>query len=246
MDFAGVYDIEVRVASSITGGRFHIEFDGVDKTGMVSVPNTGSDQGWQTVTLNGVSLNAGQQVMRLAIDAGGFSLNKFNFLLSSSLPPDTIPPTTPTSLQANPISSSQINLTWTAATDNVGVIGYNVYRDGSLNPIDTSPTPSYSDSGLIASRTYSYEVSAFDATGNEGSKSTPASATTKAPPSAVGVEQRCADLGVNCICAESANGGGVELVVSNWGYDLTQSTTKQCTIGGTTPGLTIWIVFKNR
>ena len=57
-------------------------------------------------------------------------------------------------------SSSQINLTWTASTDNVGVTGYKVFRDGSQ--IGTSITPWYSDTGLTASTPYMYAVAAYD------------------------------------------------------------------------------------
>ena len=41
---------------------------------------------------------------------------------------DITPPTTPTNLAANPVTPGQVNLTWTASTDNVGVIGYQVFR----------------------------------------------------------------------------------------------------------------------
>ena len=43
-------------------------------------------------------------------------------------PPDTKPPTAPTNLIATPVSQSQVNLSWTAATDNVLVVGYRVER----------------------------------------------------------------------------------------------------------------------
>lgn len=93
-------------------------------------------------------------------------------------PADTEPPTVPANLQATAVSSNQIDLTWDAATDNIGVAGYNVYRDGIQ--VATSSTTSYSDTGLSSSTTYTYEVTAFDAAGNESGKSTPASATTQA------------------------------------------------------------------
>ncbi|MEK7075837.1 MAG: hypothetical protein AAB948_03550, partial [Patescibacteria group bacterium] len=55
---------------------------------------------------------------------------------------DTTPPTTPTNLSATAVSSSQINLSLTASTDNVGVTGYRIYRGGTQ--IATSTTTSYS------------------------------------------------------------------------------------------------------
>ena len=68
---AGTYDIEVRVASNGLGGTFHIEVGGVDKTGPMTVPNTGGWQAWTTIRRNGVTLAAGQQVWRLVNDGLG-------------------------------------------------------------------------------------------------------------------------------------------------------------------------------
>ncbi len=89
-------------------------------------------------------------------------------------------PTTPTSLAAIAVSSSQINLSWTASTDNVGVIGYRIYRVGTL--IGTTANTSYSDTGLTSLTTYSYTVAAYDAAGNLSGQSNNASATTQASP----------------------------------------------------------------
>lgn len=68
---AGAYDIEVRVASAGTGGTFHIEANGTNITGPLTVPNTGGWQTWTTVRKTSVSLNAGQQVWRLVMDTNG-------------------------------------------------------------------------------------------------------------------------------------------------------------------------------
>jgi chitodextrinase len=90
---------------------------------------------------------------------------------------DTTPPSIPTGLLATVISSTQINLSWLASTDNVGVTGYKVYRNGTQ--IATTSNTSYSDTGLSPSTTYKYTVSAYDAAGNNSNKSGSVSATTK-------------------------------------------------------------------
>src|SRR5207302_1801753 len=95
-------------------------------------------------------------------------------------PPDTTPPTVPTGLTATAVSSSQINLSWTASSDNVGVSGYRVYRGGTQ--IATRSTTSFADTGLSPSTTYNYTVAAYDAAGNLSAQSSSASATTPAPP----------------------------------------------------------------
>ena len=77
---SGTYRIEVRVASEEGGKVFRIRFDGVDKIGAVGVPNTGGEQNWQTVSVDGVELNAGEQVMRIDIDTGGFNLDFVKFV----------------------------------------------------------------------------------------------------------------------------------------------------------------------
>jgi beta-lactamase superfamily II metal-dependent hydrolase/chitodextrinase len=99
--------------------------------------------------------------------------------------PDTQAPTAPGSLVASAVSSSEIDLSWSAASDNVGVTGYSVYRSpngSSFSLAGTSSTPGFADLGLASSTTYWYRVTARDAAGNESPASTTASATTSAPP----------------------------------------------------------------
>jgi chitodextrinase len=89
---------------------------------------------------------------------------------------DTTPPTTPTNIAAAGVSSTQINVSWTASTDNVGVAGYRVFRNGVL--AGTTASVSFGDQGLLASTTYSYTVVAYDAAGNVSNASAPVSAST--------------------------------------------------------------------
>ncbi|HUS26098.1 MAG TPA: Ig-like domain-containing protein [Nevskiaceae bacterium] len=110
---------------------------------------------------------------------------------------DTQPPSAPSNLTATAISASQINLSWSPSTDNVGVKDYDVYRaagSGSASKVGTVtpqsvPTGSpvnniltYGDTGLSASTSYSYYIVAKDAAGNSSTKSTTATATTDATP----------------------------------------------------------------
>ncbi|MBN1330098.1 MAG: S8 family serine peptidase [Candidatus Heimdallarchaeota archaeon] len=88
---------------------------------------------------------------------------------------DTTPPAKVTGLTATAISSSQINLAWTANSES-DLSYYKIYRNGAY--IGQTTTNSYSDTGLAASTTYSYRVSAVDTSGNEGQLSDTASATT--------------------------------------------------------------------
>ncbi len=132
-----------------------------------------------------------------ATDAAG-NLGAYSPIASAttSSAPDTTPPTAPASLTATAAGSTAISLTWSAATDNVGVTSYRVERcqGASCTTFAQIATPagtSYSDSGLVAGTTYRYRVRATDAAGNLGPYSAIASATTSAgsdttPPSAPG------------------------------------------------------------
>lgn len=119
-----------------------------------------------------------------AADAAG-NLSSYSNI-SSVTTHDTTPPSTPSSLVATASSSSQIGLTWTASTDNVGVAGYRVERCSGAGCSSfaqvgtTGGTTTFSDSGLSASTSYSYRVRATDAAGNLSGYSNTAPATTPA------------------------------------------------------------------
>ncbi len=88
-----------------------------------------------------------------------------------------IPPTTPTNLIATAASGGMVNLSWDAATDNIGVAGYKVYRNGIL--LTSVPGITTTDVGPLNSSTeYCYTVSAYDNATNESSQSTQACAKT--------------------------------------------------------------------
>jgi uncharacterized protein (TIGR03437 family) len=96
---------------------------------------------------------------------------------------DTQAPTTPSALSASAASSTQINLSWTASTDNVGVAGYRVERcQGagctSFAQIATPATATFNDTGLTANTSYSYRVRAADGAANLSGYSNSATATT--------------------------------------------------------------------
>ena len=75
--------------------------------------------------------------------------------------PDTIAPSTPGQFQITSLSAITINLSWSASTDNVGVVGYKLYRNNVL--ISTQVELTFSDTNRTPLTTYSYNVSAIDA-----------------------------------------------------------------------------------
>lgn len=120
-----------------------------------------------------------------ACDAAGNCSAQSAMASATTSPPDAQAPTVPTNLTATTASSTQINLSWTASTDNVGVTGYKIYRDGGGAPIATPTGTTYNNTGLTASTLYSYTVSACDAAANCSAQSVAASATTANPPGGV-------------------------------------------------------------
>ncbi len=96
---------------------------------------------------------------------------------------DTQAPTAPGTPTASGITSSSVNLSWTASTDNVGVTGYDILRatgtsGGTFAQVGTSTTASFSNTGLSANTAYRYQVRARDAAGNVSAVSSAVTVTT--------------------------------------------------------------------
>ena len=91
---------------------------------------------------------------------------------------DNQAPTAPENLAILSKDDSTVHLTWSPATDNIGVTGYELYRDGNLIKTVNGDVLQYSDTGLTPLTTYSYTVKAFDAAGNRSLDSQLLSVTT--------------------------------------------------------------------
>lgn len=88
-------------------------------------------------------------------------------------------PTNPKNLKVNDVSSDSVSLSWEAATDNVGVLGYLVYRDNQLIQTVTGANLTYIDTGLMEDTTYTYIVKAVDQSGNISEASNTVTVRTK-------------------------------------------------------------------
>ncbi len=91
---------------------------------------------------------------------------------------DTTPPSTPAHLAGTAMSSTATVLYWAQPRDNVGIAGYDIYRDGAL--VATGAENTFSDSGLAPASTHSYRIAARDAAGNASGQSAAFSITTDA------------------------------------------------------------------
>ncbi len=116
-------------------------------------------------------------------------LNVYKALLAaggtSTPPPDTQAPSVPTGLNANLVNGNTVNLSWQPSVDNVGVMGYKVFRNGTQ--IDSTASTFFTDGTAAINTTYSYTVRAFDAAGNVSGDSLAVSITTGQPSPTVSV-----------------------------------------------------------
>jgi len=117
-----------------------------------------------------------------AVDLAGNHSARSSTVSVTTPAPDTQPPSTPTGLTAPAVGASSVQLSWSASTDNVGVAGYTVYRNGTS--AGTTTTTTFTDTGLTPATQYSYSVDAYDGAANHSAKSNAVTATTTAQPAA--------------------------------------------------------------
>jgi len=132
--------------------------------------------------------------LELALNTSGANfeyINSSGVILDSGVIPcakngsDTQAPSVPAGVTANVASATQVNLSWQASNDNVGIAGYTIYRDNALLATVSGSSLSYTDYSTYPTTTYSYTVDAFDADGNHSSQSAPVSVTTPVMPSSL-------------------------------------------------------------
>jgi len=141
---------------------------------------------------------------------------------------DSSPPTNPSNLLAAAAGPGGINLSWTASSDNVAVTNYLIERCqgpgcSSFAQIGTSPTTTFSNTGLLADTNYSYQVRATDAAGNLSGDSNISSATTNqsaaSPISFIQLASatpQTAQLAVSVTFASAQTTGNLNVVVVGW------------------------------
>jgi chitodextrinase len=125
-------------------------------------------------------VNANTGIVVLANDASAFRYYHSELSLGPAPPADTEAPSVPGGLTATAASPTRVDLSWGASSDNVGVTGYRVYRNGTL--VGTTASTSYSDTSAAPATSYGYTVAATDAAGNGSAQSTAASVTTPGQP----------------------------------------------------------------
>ena len=159
-------------------------------------------------TDSGLKPNTSYSYYVTAVDAAGNA--SAHSATAGAKTTDAVAPGAPTGLTATETDVHHIALSWTGSTDNVGVTGYRIYRNGRL--VKTVTSTSYTDSSLTPSTTYSYDVTARDAAGNESAASNTASATTldTTPPTAPVLTAKVANT-TNAALSWSASSDNVKV-----------------------------------
>ena len=131
-----------------------------------------------SITVNGLNPSTSYTFYVTAYDASmNESSSSNNATESTTSIPDSEAPSAPSSLVASNITTSSVDLSWGASTDNVGVTGYYVYQDG-VQVSDVTSGTSTTITSLSESTQYSFYVTAYDAAGNESSQSNTVTPTT--------------------------------------------------------------------
>ena len=125
-------------------------------------------------------------------------------------PADTTRPGAPTGLTATALGSATVGVSWSPATDNLGVAAYLIQRGDS---VFTSPTTWFLDTNLSPETTYTYSIVAFDRKGNQSAAAKVSVTTPKrtdyTPPTAAAVKATATDRTVNLSWSGAHDGVGV-------------------------------------
>jgi hypothetical protein len=170
----GVFDNFLSTSPAVLGVTIHEDPDPSVITQSLLIdttPGTGSGFGDAPLAAGRTFTDGTVSVTVSSVSAGTATVD-----VVTGPPPDTTAPTFPGPVTAEP-AADRVTLSWPAATDNVGVSGYRVYRGNTLKA--TVTTPWWVDNAVAAGTSYSYRVTAFDAAGN----STPSAIVTAAVPS---------------------------------------------------------------
>jgi glucose/arabinose dehydrogenase len=227
---AGTHTLTFRYANGTTGNRpVRLSVDGGDQ-GTVDFPGTGAWTTWKTVTAS-VRLTAGVNKIRTTATTADGGPNADKLTDTFTAPADSEAPAPPSNLEASTILPTAATFTWTAATDNVGVVRYEVNRGGNTLKTVDGNTTSATVTNLTPNTAYDISVGAFDAAGNPSQQSNVVTFTTppsndSTPPTVPG-DLRSTGVTANSVSlawnASTDNGGTIA------GYDVYQGATKVST-----------------
>ncbi|MBN1995984.1 carbohydrate-binding protein [candidate division KSB1 bacterium] len=155
----GNYNMEIRIARSPTGSSsLHVEIDGNDVTGIMSVPSTGDWQNWTSIYKTGIQLSQGEHVLRLFMDGSSFNVNRMIFTTPNQ------PPSVSITLPSNGETFTEpANITITAnASDPDGSVTLVEFFNGSTKLGEDSSSPYQYSWNNVSEGNYSLTAKATD------------------------------------------------------------------------------------
>jgi len=194
---------------------------------LAATPNDGS----QAVTIPNLA-GTTNRIMVKGTNHIFFDVSNTNFTITNSAP-DTTAPTAAT-LSASGTTENSTNLSWSGATDNIGVTGYDVYQDGAFKT--STASTSLTVTGLTASTAYSFYVIAKDAAGNVSPASNTVNVTTSTPPAPDTTAPTAATLSASGTTSSSTNlsWSGATDNVAVTSYDVYRNGSFLASTGSTT------------
>ena len=209
--------------------------DNVGVTGY-GLYRAGSRVGSATTTtwiFSGLSCGTSYSLGVDGVDAAGNRSDQAIVMVSTTACSDTQAPTAPSSLAASSVSQTSLTLGWSAASDNVGVTGYDVYRNGTKTATVTGL--SSAQTGLVCGTSYTFTVKARDAAGNASAQaqlvvSTSACAAQTPPPPPSGPET----ISPSQFASRATSGATISNVIVTGSVEVTRSnvTIQNATIQG--------------
>ncbi len=217
--------------SSVLLGASATDLNGVSKVefavdGTILTADTSSpySYSWNSTTVrNGV-----HTISATAFDSANNRATSSITVTSSN--GDVTPPSTPTNLSAIAPAYNRVNLSWTSSTDNVGVGGYYIVRNGvtiaRTTGTGTVTGTTYIDSTVVASATYNYKVMAYDLSNNVSALSAVATVSTPVAPSAPS-----APTNLTAVASSSTqiNSSWVSSVGSPTSYEIYRKSSNETT-----------------
>jgi chitodextrinase len=249
---SGTVQVQASASDNVGVTKITLAVDGSLTSTLTSGP-------W-TFSVDTTGLAAGDHTLTAtAYDAAGNSTGALSSVTVQNGIVDATPPSKPSGLRAAATGTTQVALFWTPTADNVGVVAYDVYRDGTL--VAKTALPNYLDSGLTPGTSHAYSVQARDAAGNTSVPSSNLSAKTVALSTSstgtlAGVVYNANGRPVaNAIVQLSGNGitksaktntSGVykftSLPPAQYTLTLTMPTTAGATTNAATPGTDVTVV----
>ncbi|HEY2630448.1 MAG TPA: fibronectin type III domain-containing protein, partial [Usitatibacter sp.] len=199
-----------------------------------------------TASVTGLTTGTSYTFKVAACDAAGNCSSQSNGATASTMTADSQAPSVPTNLVANTINTTQIALSWSASTDNVGVSIYRIYANSALLGQTSGTSTTATAQNLTPGTTYSFNVTACDAAGNCSAQSSTAMATTVAGASCAGSQPANDTQTLACPVGQVGlitQSRSYSCVGTTWTPSAFQTTSNTCvaaTTGPTTSYQDMW------